>query len=218
VAVTREDDGVPSRPPRAGLTAEAFEALLARLDPDRERAGERYEVIRHKLIRLFDWRGCEDPEDLADETINRVARRLAEGVQLGVSDPYSYCCGVAHLVFKEVCRNRDRERRRMEAEPAVPLAVFPEPEEDERYDALRGCLGRLPPNPRSLLLRYYEGEDRIRGRRRLAEELGIPLNALRIRVHRVRRAVEDCLQRRLRSLSETFSAGATLQDGTRSRR
>jgi DNA-directed RNA polymerase specialized sigma24 family protein len=193
--VTREDDGVSPRPPRAGLTAEAFEALLARLDADRERAGERYEVIRHKLIRLFEWRGCEDAEDLADETINRVARRLAEGVQLGVSDPYSYCCGVAHLLFKEVCRNRERERKRREGEPA-PLAVLPEPEEDERHDALCRCLDRLPPNARTLLLRYYEGEDRIRGRRRLATELGIPLNALRIRVHRVRRAVEDCLKRR----------------------
>jgi hypothetical protein len=44
------------------LSREGFDALLAWLDPDRDRAGERYE------IRL-------DLETLADEVINRVMRQ-----------------------------------------------------------------------------------------------------------------------------------------------
>ena len=59
------------------LTPEAFARLLAALDPDRERAGLRYENIRRKLIEFFEARGSNSPADNADETINRVARRLA---------------------------------------------------------------------------------------------------------------------------------------------
>lgn len=195
-----DDDGSrrPPRPPRQGLTAEAFEALLRRLDPDdREHAGELYEEIRRKLVRLFEWRGCDFPEDLVDETFNRVARRLAEHVELQDGDPYSYFCGVAHRIVKEVWRQHDRLRRQWEAEgpvkaaePVVPALTEP----NEKLVALQDCLERLPPGARRLILQYYEGDDRIRSRRQLADEQKIALNALRIRVHRVRRAVEDCLQ------------------------
>src|ERR671938_30866 len=63
----------------AALTAEAFTKLLARLDPDRERAGEKYEELRRTLVKFFEWRGAPFPEDQADETFNRVARKLDEG-------------------------------------------------------------------------------------------------------------------------------------------
>ena len=109
--------GGESKPPAGkppGLTRESFDILLAQLDPDRERAGERYETIRRKLIRLFEWRGCAAPEELADETINRVARRMAEGVELHSADPYGYFCAVAHLVFKEILRKASREDRALD--------------------------------------------------------------------------------------------------------
>jgi hypothetical protein len=64
---------------RWSLTAEAFDKLLVSLDPDRERAGEKYEHLRGGLVCLFEWRGAPFPEDHADEVINRVARKLGEG-------------------------------------------------------------------------------------------------------------------------------------------
>ena len=60
------------------LSQEAFDALLDWLDSDREQAGIKYEQIRSRLIKIFTGRGCVDPEDLADETINRVTRKLKE--------------------------------------------------------------------------------------------------------------------------------------------
>ena len=47
----------------------------------------------------------------------------------------------------------------------------------------------------NLILRYYEGEGRekIDNRLELAAKLKIPLNALRIRVHRIKRTLEDCI-------------------------
>src|SRR4051794_6059062 len=56
----------------------AFNELLSWLDPDPEAAGRQYELIRQKLITLFTCRRCMFPEDLADETINRVTRKLPQ--------------------------------------------------------------------------------------------------------------------------------------------
>jgi DNA-directed RNA polymerase specialized sigma24 family protein len=208
VAVTHRNGGGEEKPPPVkpwGLTRESFDILLAQLDPDRERAGELYETIRRKLIRLFEWRGCACPEDLADETINRVARKMAEGVELHSADPYSYFCGVAHLRFKEVLRSDARERRALDThgELLLPTALPVVPDEeptDRRLDCLRECLAALQTDQRELLLKYHRGEGNIRNRKSLSQELGIPMNALRIRVHRLRRKLEacldDCLHRR----------------------
>lgn len=199
--MTRRDAGGEGQPPSVkppGLTRESFDILLAQLDPDREKAGERYETIRGKLIRLFEWRGCAAPEDLADETINRVARRMAEGVELRSADPYGYFCAVAHLVFKEVLRRASREHRALDtnAELLLPTALPVVPDEepgDRRLDCLRRCLAALQDEQRELVLKYFQGDGNIRNRKALSQELGIPMNALRIRVHRVRRRLEDCL-------------------------
>jgi DNA-directed RNA polymerase specialized sigma24 family protein len=46
-----------------------------------------------------------------------------------------------------------------------------------------------------LVLQYYQEEKgaKIEHRRAMAERLGIPLNALRIRAHRIRVALRDCV-------------------------
>jgi DNA-directed RNA polymerase specialized sigma24 family protein len=191
------EDGMESL--QGGLTPEAFEALLRQLAPDRERAGELYETIRHKLVRLFEWRGCAAPEDLADVTFNRVARRLAEGVGLRSNDPYGYFCGVAHLVYKEVLRKAAREHRALTSGDWPPPAAEEDEPSDARLECLRQCLAKLPPDQRDLVLRYHQGnsdqgENNIRNRQQLAREAGVQLNALRIRVHRVRRRLESCVQ------------------------
>ena len=180
------------------LTPEEFEALLAILHRDREKAGEIYEGIRRRLIRLFEWRGCSRSEDLADETFNRVARKFAQGVKPERPDPYPYFCGVAHHVFQEVVRREAREHKALESgdwtssDPA-------EDQPDHRLDHLRACLETLEAEQRRLLLRYHQDDQRIRSRKSLCDELGIPMNALRIRVHRLRRKVEACVQEKLRS-------------------
>lgn len=181
-----------------GLTPDGFEALLAMLHTDREIAGERYEEIRRRLVRLFEWRGCAHSEELADETFNRVARKSAEGLALQRSDPYAYFCGVAHHVFQEVVRREARQHKALESgdwassDPA-------EDEPDYRLDPLRACLATLEAEQRRLLLRYHQEDQRIRSRKDLCDELGIPMNALRIRVHRLRRKVEACVQEKLRN-------------------
>lgn len=189
-----------------GLTPEGFEALLEFLDPhDRERAGAVYETIRQRLVRLFEWRGLSNSEDLADETFNRVARRIQEGVE--VSDPYPYFCGVARFIAKEVARREAaRERReREEWDDRQPVLPAEELEDEVRLSCLRRCLERLPQDQSILIVRYHQEDDHIRSRQKLSEELGIPMNALRIRVHRIRRKLEDCVRACMRRGPEAQS-------------
>ena len=66
---------------------------------------------------------------------------------------------------------------------------------DPRQDCFDRCLAELPEDSRSLLLRYYEGEQsaKISNRRRLASLLGLTDNALRSRVQRLRDRLEQCV-------------------------
>lgn len=174
------------------LTSEAFARFLSCLDPDAERAGEKYESVRRKLVKIFDWRGAHFPEDCADETINRVVRKLESGET--ISDIPTYCHGVARLVFLETLKSPDRRRVGLDELNSAP-APPPREEDGERRECFERCLGELPVESRQLLLRYYEDErrDKINNRQALADQLGIPLNALRNRVQRLRDKLEQCV-------------------------
>lgn len=177
------------------LTADSLEALLDALGPDRQRAAETYERIRSRLVQLFGWRGCREPEVLVDETLNRVARKLQEGLEIRAEDPFRYVIGVAHKVFHEVLRHDARRRQALHDAGHQPE---PEPVTDEdrlRLGCLDECLDSLGDDGQ-WILRFYEGEkgERIQNRKDLAEELGITTNALRIRAHRLRSKLEDCVR------------------------
>src|SRR6476620_3104497 len=49
-----------------------FDTLLRKLDPQRNRAAERYEDLRRKLVKFFEWSFCAPAEDLTDETLDRT--------------------------------------------------------------------------------------------------------------------------------------------------
>jgi DNA-directed RNA polymerase specialized sigma24 family protein len=171
------------------LTQESFEGLLAWLAPGREDAGRKYEEIRRSLIKIFTCRGCLDPEDLADETINRVADRRHDIEGSYTGDPALYFYGVANKIHLEYLRRK----------PVPPPPPPPEPEEEaavQEYECLRRCIERLPLHNRELVMQYYQDEKRakINNRKLLAERLGIGLNALRIRAHRIRAALQECVE------------------------
>lgn len=177
------------------LTQEAFDRLLASLDDDREQAGKKYERIRVKLVKYFEWRGAVFPDAEADETINRVARRIEEGQEVQNLNAYFY--GVARLIFIESLKAREREQVIIEHEPVVVLpAIEDHSEAEARRACLSRCLQRLPDESRDLIIDYYREEKgkKIENRKGLASRLGIPLNALRIRAHRIRASLEACVR------------------------
>jgi DNA-directed RNA polymerase specialized sigma24 family protein len=179
--------------PRWTLAAEAFDALLAGLDPDRARAGERYELLRHKLVQFFEWKGASDAERWADETINRVARRIEEGVE--VLDVPRYAAGVARMIWLEAAK---QEARVVELDERTPAPATEERDsEPSLYLAcLRSCLETLPTDQRQLMLEYFEDDRgaKIDSRKQIAARLGIEMNALRLRVFRISAKLEPCVR------------------------
>ena len=175
------------------LTEEAFAKFLAKLDPDKERAGERYETLRLTLVKFFDWRGAHFPEECADETLNRVARKIESGED--VRDIATYCHGVARMIFLESTRHPENMRVSLDALPSIGIAHSASEEINPQRDCFEQCLASLPEESRQLILEYYESEKRgkIDNRRSMAAKLGIPLNALRSRAQRVRAKLEQCV-------------------------
>ena len=183
------------------LTSEAFQKLLLSLDPDVQRAGEIYESIRLTLIKFFDWRGVHFPEDCADETFNRIMRKLDEGET--IEDVKTYCHGIARFVLLETLRNPDHKRTDLENLPPLVAPVQEEPASNYRLECFRQCLQSLPPDTKQLILQYYQDENRakINNRTMLAEKLGLPLNALRSRAQRIRMKLEQCINKCLKKKS-----------------
>jgi len=183
----------PPAAPDAG-----YERLLRRLDDDEARAGAALDRLRRTLVRFFDWRGAFWPEDCADETIDRVARKLSEGT--AVIDVPAFCHGIARLVLHEAVRADARRAALDEADP--PPVDTAEPRAEEALlENLDRCLDDLPEGGRELVLAYYAedgGGQRIRHRRDIARRTGLTDNALRSRVQRLRDSLEECVRRRVR--------------------
>jgi len=172
--------------PKWSLTQTAFDSLLARLDSNRDVAAERYLRMRRDLVRLFEWRGCCTPDDYADETINRCARKIEQGEE--IRDVATYSIGVARMLLREMCRDRSRQARSLD-ETREPCA-WPEMHSDldHRVEALRLSLEELPHEDRFLILNYYDGDKsrKIKTRKMLSELFGIGASTLRMRAMRIR--------------------------------
>lgn len=163
----------------------AFDRLLFWLNPDRDKAAQKYEAVRRRLIEIFASRGFSDAERLADTTIDRVTSKVEKISEGWVGDPAYYFLGVARKIILE--------------ELKVPRPVPPPPEPDaddlerrEREDqCLEKCLQLLPPEDRELILEYVAGNKNQRQEQ--AQRLKLTQNALRIRVHLIKKIIRPCV-------------------------
>jgi len=178
------------------LTQPDFDRLLNWLDADRERAGLLYERIRWRLVTILAARGCSLAEELADETIDRVARRVADIEQNYVGDRAIYFLGVMNNVHHEFLRR-----------PATPRLIEANFEVDRReqiHSCLDNCLNALAPYSRQLIERYYAADKKakIDLRKLIARELGIKPATLRLRALRIREKLQSCIESCLTRVSE----------------
>ena len=196
------------------LNQEAFDALLRLFEPDREKAGERYTLMRRKLIKMFECRGCHIPIEMADETLNRAARKVYEGEAIPKAKLVSYIYGIARNILKEYWVSTE-----LKIVPLESLKESDHPSEDVtlkaiidaesrglelRLQCLEQCMQRLSAENRELLIRYYSGEKqlKIKGRKRLATELGMTANALKIRIHRMRESLAHSISNYIEQASK----------------
>lgn len=193
------------------LQRESFEVLLKRLNTDQKLAEEKYLIIRNKLIIFFRTRGYSQIDlELADKTIDRAARKLSEqeNSQLENSETQnvlsdSYFLSVAHFVLKEHQRgtkptiaiedlpvtnqltiNNNQEQNLIEQEETnITTTCFNE------------CLSNFPVEQKLLIIEYFSVEmTKAEQRQSLADKLGININALRVKAHRLRQDLVKCVE------------------------
>jgi RNA polymerase sigma factor (sigma-70 family) len=203
-------------PDRPNLQPESWDDLFDFLDPRRasksgaERdalASDRCAEIRRKLECYFSARGCPEAEDLAVDTLLRVAGRCREVDSTGFSDPTGYFYGVARNVLHEWRRRAAADETGREA-VRTELLRMPLPAQGAWSDTelvdrcLSHCLSKLGGRAGQLLLSYYgeSGSAKIARHRALAEQAGKSVNSLRIEVHRLRKALRECVFERLRNV------------------
>lgn len=186
------------------MTPDDFEELMFWLDPDpdgtgvpnRDRGAEKYEKIRHRIVKIYSNRGSHRAEEIADETMARVGAK-AKKLRLSYEgDPALYFYGVAKRVYHEFIRDED-----FTSPPPVPVD---DPDEVElRHAWLEQCLDTLKPESHELILCFYEGEKRakIENRKKLANRLGITSRALSLRALQIRRKLLACMQAILQGIT-----------------
>jgi DNA-directed RNA polymerase specialized sigma24 family protein len=188
------------------LTQDALQRLLNWLDGGANSDGRAYVEMRRRLRDYFGRKNCLPAEELADETLTRVARRLEEEGITRDETPARYCYIVARFVFLE--HLRETKARPMVAHVSGDVAPQPSASsaadaaeaagtQEKRLACLQRCLQELDPLNRRIITRYYVGTARVKidNRRELAESVGISLNALTIRACRIRSRLEACVRR-----------------------
>jgi DNA-directed RNA polymerase specialized sigma24 family protein len=181
------------------LNPGAFDRLLNWLDEGARSDGEKYLEMRRRLVGYFERKNSPVPDDLADETLNRVARRLEEEGDIKTDVPAKYCYIVARLVFLEFLRTRAKDqamRGEIWEKPRAEEDQTSREMEERMLNCLEQCAGKLDSANKKLIFGYYVGKERVKidNRRAVAQALGITINALSIRACRIRDKLELCVR------------------------
>ena len=170
-----------------------FDRMLKWLSDDPDEAAKKHETIRKRIIEILASRGCHEADYWADVVIDRVVSRIEKLENGYVGNPAHYFHGVSKKVFLEYLKKRNL--------PDPPPKPTPPENLELEHACLEHCLKQLPPDDEFLMREYYakEGREKIDNRNKVAEKLGIGLNAARIRAHRgrivLKRCILECLER-----------------------
>jgi len=173
-----------------------FTALLVFLCPDDpDEANRRYLRLHLRLAGYFRLRGMSDPVNDADETFERASKKIMDGV--GIPDIDKFCMGIARNIVLERMREKKREQsafvRFLENAQDNSTEILV----DRIMNLMKPCFEQLPPEDRDLLQSYCkvpQGDSQAEHRRKLAESLKSTIAALRIKVTRLRRRLEECVK------------------------
>jgi hypothetical protein len=199
------DSGPENREPEA--VHRSFERFFRRFDSDETIAGEKYESLRRRLVKFFECNRCGAPEDLADQVFDRLAAKPEAEI---MRDVVGYAIGVARLVSKESYKRMRREVHGEDlpgGQGSLPeirdssTELVERLDHEKRISYLRKCLAKLRDSDRGLAIQYYGAEDEKQKyhRQKLAEKSELTMDALRVRMNRIRERLEQCVARYLNS-------------------
>jgi DNA-directed RNA polymerase specialized sigma24 family protein len=179
---------------------ETFKELLNLLHSDEAQAAVEYRNLHQRLARFFDWNNVQDPMALADEAMDRLAKRAAESASNeAVHNVSAFALGVARHLLQEEARRQLKMAEIGRHWRAMESTRTQEPETEALEDALQQCLGKMQPERRRLVEAYYSysSSEKIKMHQQLAEAEGLSLNALRNRALRARQELEACIRKQL---------------------
>ena len=175
------------------LTSESFAKLLKALSSNGAEAAGLYTKLHKSLVRFFQLKGISEPDKAADETIDRVAEKI-NSQEVGNLKGYAF--GVAKFVYLEKLR-REQIGQRVVGGFYMKTAAYQKQGEHDEFEPLRECFGKLYKTERELLVSYFAdlaADELSAHRQKMAERAEIDLNALRNRVSRLRRRLEECIK------------------------
>jgi DNA-directed RNA polymerase specialized sigma24 family protein len=167
-----------------------------------ERAGEEYLNIWSELVLYF--RQQSDPQELADEVLDRMIRKAAEEGVENRGNLRRYALRVAWYVKLEYLKKTPDIT-------SYDLDKFQRPEQEDISEQeilsqiLDECLEELTPDDQGLILQYYASEklEKIEQRRKLAADHGTTLNSLRVRAHRLRLSLAEKIKGKLKAIERS---------------
>lgn len=174
-----------------------FDNLLNWLSEDRDHAGTRFENIRGGLTRFFRLKGCQDPESLADESMNRVIDRFDKLDQKISSSPTTIFWAFANNVYLEYVRSQKKLTSSSNGTfPRISLGIE-ELSENPSIDCLRDCMNTLKKSDRSLIIEYYseDNKEKMEFRRQIATQNMMEMGALHTKIYRIKLSLRPCLER-----------------------
>jgi len=163
-----------------------FANFLVWLDSDSEKAGEEYERLRFRLITFFSHRKCLFPEDLTDETLNRVVIKIAEEK---IENKLAYIYGVAKFVYLESLR---KEKSHLN----IDEVTIADSKSNISNTCLEKCLSELSNENRELILDYYseKKQAKIKLHNQISAQLNLTKTALRMKIVRIKQKLKSCLE------------------------
>lgn len=173
-----------------------FKELLNWFSPDEKIAGEEYEKIRTGLERYFRYRGCSDPDNLADTTINRVSSRLSTLDLSNDTTKISIFYGFAKNIYREYLTKVSK----LDFHKNPDFDYYKEfsfgDEENNVFECLDKCLSTITDDEKQLIISYYSKDkgDKINLRKKMAKQMEITLNALHVRVYRIKNVLKTCIE------------------------
>ena len=180
---------------KSEITQKDFNKLLNWLDEDKQVAAEKYKSIHHRLVQIFSSRDAFPADELADKTIDRAIQKIDYLIEEYQGEPALYFYAVANKIFLE-------HLRKPKTEPLSDNLLETEWEDENKsfYECLNRCLHTLLPEQRELIVEYFQYEKQTKAdhHKRMAQKLGLDVNAIRTRVYRIRISMEKCVEKCVR--------------------
>jgi len=181
--------------PRWTITRESFASLLGKLGNNPFESGVRYEALRSRLILYFTRKCMDFPEDLADNVLDRLTRRLSDGTEIASIE--AFALGIArHVALEQAGKPFQLQVLEDNFFDNIPAAA-PTQSGEEKIAGMERCLKCLAAADAELLESYYlgDGGSLIQARKAIAEKLGVPPAVVRQRVFFIRKRLQKCMER-----------------------